>query len=308
MESNKETTRVGGYIYGPRTRQGFLRMARLGIPRPPFALEDRIIRRIRAGLKEKIVELVREFKAEAEKVRKAQAGEILTGDAALGDPGRGSGREGLGRTAILERDTINQVAAALQAKWITEAAAFDPDDVRKYLEDVLAAGTRDFYKKFLKDASRKLKGKMAMFSLDKRLIFTQEIADLMSEYIDQAKHRLDWYAYDLKQQFLEGLQDYVTGKSEKFSLPDIVNKLGTLERTKARFFARDQMARFNKALTLATYKAAGVRTVRWMTCNDSRVRKSHRELNGKVFPIDAIPEEKNDYNCRCGLIPVEYED
>ena len=68
------------------------------------------------------------------------------------------------------------------------------------------------------------------------------------------------------------------------------------------------MARFNKALTLTTYKAAGVRTVRWMTCNDQRVRPSHRALNGRVFPIDQIPREKDDYNCRCGLVPVEYDD
>ena len=310
MESNKEVTRIGGYIYGPKTRQGFLRMARLGIPRPPFALEDKIIRRLKAAFKEKIVALVKEFKAEADRVRKAQAGEVLTSDArrAPGDPGRGSGKEGLGRTQILEKDTINQIAAALQARWITEQSEFEPEVVKSYLEDVLASDTSDFYKKFLRDAGVTLKGKMSAFSLDKRLIFTQEIADLMSEYIEQSKHRLDWYAYDLKQEFLQGLQDYVTGKSDTFSIKEVINKLGRLGNVKARFFARDQMARFNKALTLTTYKAAGVRTVRWMTCNDSRVRPSHKALNGKVFPIDAIPEEKNDWNCRCGLIPVEYDD
>lgn len=301
---------MGGYIYGPRTRQGFLRMARLGIPRPPFALEDRIIRRLKAGFKEKIVALVKEFKAEAERVRKAQAGAVLTSDArrAPGDPGRGSGKEGLGRTALLDKDTIGQIAAVLQAKWVTEESEFEPEVVRQYLEDVLASDTSDFYKKFLRDAGVALKGRMSAFSLDKRLLFTEQIAAVMNEYLEQSKHRLDWYAYDLKQKFLQGLQDYVNGKSDTFSLPDVVNTLGRLGNVKARFFARDQMARFNKALTLATYKAAGVRTVRWMTCNDSRVRASHAALNGKVFPIDAIPQEKDDWNCRCGLVPVDYED
>lgn len=310
MESNKDVTRIGGYIYGPRTRQGFLRMARLGIPRPPFALEDKIIRRLREGFKAKIKALMAEFAAEVKKVKQAQAGEVLVSDARRqpGDPGRGSGKEGLGRTALLDRDTINQVAAALQARWITEADEFAPEDVKAYLEDVLASDTSDFYKKFLKDAGVTLKGKMSAFSIDKRLVFTQEIADLMSEYIDQSRHRLDWYAYDLKQQFLEGLQDYVNGKSDRLDIKEAVDKLGHLGNVKARLFARDQMARFNKALTLSTYKAAGVRTVRWMTCNDSRVRASHRALNGKVFPIDALPSEMNDWNCRCGLIPVDYED
>ena len=285
-------------------------MARLGIPRPPFALEDRIIRRLKEGFKEKIVALVKEFKAEAERVKKAQAGAVLTSDArrAPGDPGRGSGKEGLGRTALLDKDTIGQIAAALQARWITEESEFEPEVVRQYLEDVLASDTSDFYKKFLRDAGTALKGRMSAFSLDKRLLFTEQIAAVMNEYLEQSKTRLDWYAYDLKQQFIQGLQDYVNGKSDTFSLPEVVNKLGSLGNVKARFFARDQMARFNKALTLATYKAAGVRTVRWMTCNDSRVRASHAALNGKVFPIDAIPKEKDDWNCRCGLIPVEYED
>ena len=310
MESNKEVTRVGGYIYGPRTRQGFLRMARLGIPRPPFALEDRIIRRLKKAFRDKIVDLVREYNAEAKRVRQAMEGKVLTSDARLkpGDPGRASGREGLGRTQLLDRDIINQVAAALQARWVTEAAEFDPDDIREYLEDVLASDTSDFYKKFLRDAGVTLKGKMSAFSLDKRLLFTDEIKAVMNLFLEESKHRLDWYAYDLKQKFLQGLQDYVNGKSDTFSMPDVVNTLGKLGNVKARFFARDQMARFNKALTLTTYKAAGVRTVKWMTCNDSRVRPSHAALNGKVFPIDAIPDEKNDYNCRCGLIPVEYED
>ncbi len=308
MAENKEVTRVGGYIYGPRTKQGFLRMARLGIPRPPFALEDRIIRRLKKGLGEKIIALVKEFNAEAEKERRAAAGEVLVSDARLapGDPGPKSGKEGLGR--VLNQDAIGRIAAVLQARWVTEQSEFEPETVKEYLQDVLSSDTSDFYKKFLRDAGIMLKGRISAFSIDKRLLFTKDIADLMSEYIEMSKHRLDWYAYDLKQAFLNGLQDYVTGRAEKFSMPDIVNKLGKLSRTKARFFARDQMAKFNKALTLATYKAAGVRTVRWMTCNDQRVRVSHRALNGRVFPIDQIPAEKDDYNCRCGLIPVDFVD
>jgi uncharacterized protein with gpF-like domain len=88
----------------------------------------------------------------------------------------------------------------------------------------------------------------------------------------------------------------------------------------ARLFARDQMQRFNKALTLSTFTDAGVTKVKWVTCHDARVRKrsyvdkngvfhrAHTELDGQIFGIKNLPVEIDDYNCRCGLVPVEWED
>lgn len=75
-----------------------------------------------------------------------------------------------------------------------------------------------------------------------------------------------------------------------------------------QFFARDQMQRFNKATTLAQFAAAGVTKVRWCTCHDGRVRETHKALDGQTFSINNLPPEIDDYNCRCGLIPAEYED
>ena len=44
------------------------------------------------------------------------------------------------------------------------------------------------------------------------------------------------------------------------------------------------------------------------TANDGRVRKAHRMRNKRIFDVDNLPEEINDYNCRCGLVPVEWAD
>ena len=68
------------------------------------------------------------------------------------------------------------------------------------------------------------------------------------------------------------------------------------------------MARFNKAVTITQYESAGVTKVKWVTSHDVRVRESHKALDGKVFDINNLPEELHDYNCRCGLVPVEYAD
>jgi SPP1 gp7 family putative phage head morphogenesis protein len=68
------------------------------------------------------------------------------------------------------------------------------------------------------------------------------------------------------------------------------------------------MQRFNKACTIATFKSAAVTKVKWVTCNDIRVRKTHKALNGQVFDVNNLPKEVDDYNCRCGLVPVEWAD
>jgi SPP1 gp7 family putative phage head morphogenesis protein len=70
--------------------------------------------------------------------------------------------------------------------------------------------------------------------------------------------------------------------------------------------ARDQMQRFNKACTLSTFRSAGVTKVKWVTVGDIRVRKSHKALNGQIFDVNNLPKEVDDYNCRCGLVPVEW--
>jgi len=76
----------------------------------------------------------------------------------------------------------------------------------------------------------------------------------------------------------------------------------------SRFFARDQMQRFNKACTLATFQGAGVTRVKWVTSHDGRVRATHKALDSKIFPVGELPPEVDDYNCRCGLVPVAWED
>lgn len=303
MEPSKEVTRVGGYIYGPKTRHGFLRMARLGIPRPPFALEKKIAETLKRHFKEQIKDMVVEFIQEGRKLLQARRGDVLVSDGIEDDiPGWGD------MDQANRQEIINSIHAALASRWYLEAVQLDPEIAREWFEKVLAADASDFYKHFLQDAGGAMKGKLAAISIDKRLIFTEDIAEEMRKFIEDGRQRVSWENWDLKQAFLKALENYVTGKSDTFSMRDVVNKLGKQAMRKGRFFARDQMARFNKALTLTTFRNAGVTKVKWMTCGDSRVRESHRLLNGKIFPIDAIPEEKDDYNCRCGLIPVEYED
>ena len=83
-------------------------------------------------------------------------------------------------------------------------------------------------------------------------------------------------------------------------------------KRKARFIARDQVAKLNGKIQQAEQQDAGIREYIWDTVGDSRVRKSHRELDGKKFSWDDPPLNSDgrrchpgeDYGCRCIGRPV----
>ena len=80
----------------------------------------------------------------------------------------------------------------------------------------------------------------------------------------------------------------------------------------AGLIARDQIAKLNGQIQQAQQQDAGITSYRWNTSGDQRVRKSHRDLDGKIFHWDDPPENSDgrkchpgqDYNCRCVAIPV----
>ena len=87
-----------------------------------------------------------------------------------------------------------------------------------------------------------------------------------------------------------------------------------VNKRKAQFIARDQMAKLNGELARKQQEDAGVSKYIWSTSGDGRVRESHRKLDGKVFSWNDPPivDEKTgrrchpmqDYRCRCVALPV----
>ena len=85
----------------------------------------------------------------------------------------------------------------------------------------------------------------------------------------------------------------------------------------AKFLARDQMAKLNAEITQRAQQDAGITRYEWSTSDDSRVRKSHAELDGKIFSWDDPPvvdatgrrcHPGQDYQCRCVALPIFDED
>lgn len=93
----------------------------------------------------------------------------------------------------------------------------------------------------------------------------------------------------------------------------LVSEYGVTKR-KAKFLARQETSLMVAQYRQVRYEEAGLKRYKWSTSHDERVRKDHKELQGRVFsyndpPItDRATGAKNnpgqDYNCRCIAIPV----
>lgn len=104
---------------------------------------------------------------------------------------------------------------------------------------------------------------------------------------------------------------FTSGKTTTRIVKDI-RKVYGVTRRHARLLARDQTAKLNGQIQRAQQMDAGITEYIWDTCGDERVRKSHKELNGKKFSWNEAPLNSDgrrchpgqDYQCRCVGRPV----
>jgi SPP1 gp7 family putative phage head morphogenesis protein len=84
-------------------------------------------------------------------------------------------------------------------------------------------------------------------------------------------------------------------------------------RSRASLIARDQVLKLNSDVTRERHEAAGITEYVWSTSRDERVRRFHKDLDGKRFKYAEPPviskdgrreNPGGDYQCRCTAIPV----
>jgi len=282
MDTPPVVTRKAGYLYSKKTAPGFSRMKRQGIVMPPFRIEDSVTKLLTGHYDRLLTKMEQAIKSVRimEKVTTDSLYSRITTDG-------------------LYQEIMGQMQDAL-----LRSIGSDKEKLEKRLRFFLQADQDHFFENFLDDADERVKIRVS-FALDKDEVFQQRLDYLMNDYLGTALARIKGEEDDLKNKFLRGLTEYALGNTPDLeSIRDVMEEMKETSVHRARFFARDSFARLNKSLTLASFDSADVKQLRWHTCNDNRVRPTHKALNNKVFPIDNLPEEKDDYNCRCGFSPV----
>lgn len=95
-----------------------------------------------------------------------------------------------------------------------------------------------------------------------------------------------------------------------------IMRSGEVSRSRADTIARTEVSRTQVELAKANAMSVGSTHFIWRTVGDSRVRESHRKLNGQSFRWDDPPEcdpghhalPGGIWNCRCWAEPVVPED
>lgn len=310
--------KINGYIYSPKTRQGFLRMRRMGIPRPLFSIENELAKTLGSRYRKLATQLLKDLR---EKIRSNG----ITIDRVLVADGREEENleslmkffDEMGEKMRKEQEetasraNMGSVANSLEHEWFEEdqkeLARLD-EQFTGDIERIFKKEQKNYLERLLDDADGKTKRILQSFTIDKKKFFDDNMDEVRRLYVQNSLERIDWEQEDIKRAILKRITDYAMNRTDELKLDDLTKDAFNRGEHLARLFARDQMSRFNKACTLATFRSAGVTKVQWLTANDGRVRKTHRMLNKRIFDVDNLPEEINDYNCRCGLVPVEWAD
>lgn len=318
MANNVYPIKINGYIYSPKTRQGFLRMRRMGIPRPLFSIENELAKTLGSRYKKLATQLLKDLK---EKIRRNG---ITIDSALVVDGSEEENLESLMKffdemgekmrkeqEETASRANMGSVANSLEHEWFEEdqkeLARLD-EQFTGDIERIFKKEQKNYLERLLDDADGKTKRILQSFTIDKKKFFDDNMDEVRRLYVQNSLERIDWEQEDIKRAILKRITDYAMNRTDELKLDDLTKDAFNRGDHLARLFARDQMARFNKACTLATFRSAGVTKVQWLTANDGRVRKTHRLLNKRIFDVDNLPKEINDYNCRCGLVPVEWAD
>lgn len=318
MANSVYPIKINGYIYSPKTRQGFLRMRRMGIPRPLFSIENELAKTLASRYKKLAAQLLKDLK---DKIKRNG----LTIDRALVADGKEEENleslmkffDEMGEKMRKEQEetanraNMGSVANSLEHEWFEENQEEQAQHDEQFYSDVeriFKKQQKKYLERLLDDADGKTKRILQSFTIDKKKFFDDNMDEVRRLYVQNSLERIDWEQEDIKRAILKRITDYAMNRTDELKLDDLTKDAFNRGERLARLFARDQMARFNKACTLATFRSAGVTKVQWLTANDGRVRKTHRLLNKRIFDVDNLPKEINDYNCRCGLVPVEWAD
>lgn len=99
-------------------------------------------------------------------------------------------------------------------------------------------------------------------------------------------------------------------KNQRWVTVELAKAMGVTQR-RARIIARDQTHKMNAILTRIRNQQLGIDSYIWHTMRDDRVRRAHREREGKKFRWDKPPVDGHPgypINCRCTASAILIDD
>ena len=187
--------------------------------------------------------------------------------------------------------------------------SYNPRQMLGLIDDVLDwplhIMLEDLGEQARKTIENAIKVKVQFFEDDERRFkqqYSEDIKKSVKNFTDQQVVRLRQM---VENSLLHGAEDepLITSIQKEFNVT----------YNKAKFLARQETGLLVAKYRQLTYNRVGINKYQWSTSHDERVRKMHKDLDGKIFEFDNPPttNEKGDKNnpgedwqCRCQPIPI----
>ena len=136
--------------------------------------------------------------------------------------------------------------------------------------------------------------------------------DFLRKFLNEQVHLITSLPIDAAERVHKLTLEGITEGTRAKEIAAEILKTGSVIESRAKCIARTEIARTASGLTMARASYVGVTHYIWRTSGDVDVRKSHKEMNGKVVPFDTEPLLSDGhrthagaiFNCRCWMDPV----
>jgi len=127
-----------------------------------------------------------------------------------------------------------------------------------------------------------------------------KIKTLLEDNKNEFKGESDEAARRIKRIVGDGI---VNEKTQRQIIKDIQAEV-EMSKTRATRIVRTETMRAVNTGVKDRYVRGGVEYVKWLACGDDRTCDRCADLDGKIFPIDEVPEAPLHPGCRCTYTPV----
>lgn len=207
-------------------------------------------------------------------------------------------RSALAQGSVAESQAIEKLQKSLQA--------LAPSIVVPVLPDLAQETLSSLHEQFKKVTPADLEIPLALHD------YKEE--QMIRDYTANVNLSINNLAEDTVYKLRQRVEDAVGQGMRAEKLKGILEVEFGVASNRSKFIARQETSIFTAKYRQVRYEDAGINLYQWSTSNDSRVRESHKELNGRIFRFDDPPVEDpltgnranpgEPFGCRCKALAV----